>query len=294
MNSILKEFKTEEIVTPPFVESAIEFLEKKELKIMIPDDLNIVLTDDWEFITTQNKLIYLPSNTNIDKILNDYFLYKTSKLTDKNVINTYTEFLFGIRKYFNFLLDKCLLYDAEKAQLEYLVNNYDNLTLVVNTEANCTKDSKRVSKKQKKNSNSKKIDQANQLSFDEFTPNNVSECFSKNTNDDNSSKDNILNSESSNSLTECKQQSENPNLKTRKVHYTKLYGAVHLLRLFSKLGQFLFYTDLTADRLANFNTYIKDFLNYLVKNLSLFYNDVDTSYLDANLFNFENKTIEDK
>ena len=74
MNSILKEFKTEEIVTPPFVESAIEFLEKKELKIMIPDDLNIVLTDDWEFITTQNKLIYLPSNTNIDKILNDYFL----------------------------------------------------------------------------------------------------------------------------------------------------------------------------------------------------------------------------
>lgn len=291
----LKEFITNEISTPAFVESSDEFLNKREVKILIPDDLNIVLTDDWEFITTQNKLIYLPSKTTIDKILNDYYQYKTLKMTEKNTIDLYAEFLLGIRKYFNFLLDKCLLYEAEKPQLEYLINNYEKLTSVVVAETS-SKDSKKDKKKSKKHSNGKRPEQPQiqqQLSFvieDEMDPSTTVNGESSSAD---STKDNLIEVEAA--ATESgiiDSKPANPEMsKAKKVYFTKLYGPVHLLRLFTKLGQFLFYTDLTGDRLATLNTYIKDFLNYLVKNLSLFNNDSDTSYVDASLLNLDCESI---
>src|SRR5699024_6112733 len=64
------------------------------------------------------------------------------------------------------------------------------------------------------------------------------------------------------------------------VDYTKLYGVVHLLRLFTKLGHLLFFTDLNEERLALLNTYVYDFLKYLSKNLWLIWNCTDASYID--------------
>lgn len=278
--------------------------------------MKTILTDDWDLIINQKKLIHLPFKLNIDKILNDYFLQKvrsTKKLPSNHTIEGYLDFLTGIRKYFNFFLDRCLLYHNEKQQMNYLIENYDELLKMNSSDkANPGKESKRLWKKIKKSNNHNKNDLINHHSFRISSSSATATLNTKNETDSGQNFDQNSQSETSDSSNSSQQQAkidandfsaafneesktstdnlkaentnDNNNVKLfneKPIDFTKLYGAVHLLRLFTKLGQFLFYSDLNSERLIIINSYVYDFLRYLSKNMWLFDNESNTSYVDA-------------
>ena len=51
-------------------------MNRVEVKIKIPEELKPWLFDDWDLITWQKQLFYLPDKKNMDSILEDYANYK--------------------------------------------------------------------------------------------------------------------------------------------------------------------------------------------------------------------------
>ena len=295
-----KNLNSNDIEVPVYIEKQEDFLNKREVKIRIPEDLKTILTDDWELIINQKKLVHLPFKLNIDKILNDYYFNKSqaAKLPSNHTLDGYIDFLNAIRRYFNFFLDKCLLYPSEKQQMEYLIKNYDEFSKTAKSDPSNSKDSKRLLKKFRKatpkSGNNRFPSSSNRTNESE---NNNQICIKSSRlpllfNDQNSQTSETSDScststeVSSTELQQCQQQNKLDsatmmNMNDKRIDFTKLYGAVHLLRLFTKLGQFLFYTDLNSERINLVNSYIYDFLKYLSKNLWLFANESDTSYIDS-------------
>ncbi|XP_020296986.1 mortality factor 4-like protein 1 isoform X2 [Pseudomyrmex gracilis] len=60
---------------------------------------------------------------------------------------------------------------------------------------------------------------------------------------------------------------------------SQMYGAFHLLRLFVKLGDFMSYTNLDDNSIQLLLSYFHDFLQYLQKNSSKFFN-LQEDYID--------------
>jgi len=56
---------------------------------------------------------------------------------------------------------------------------------------------------------------------------------------------------------------------------TKVYGAAHLLRMFTKLGETLVYTPLPAYSVNLLQVYINDILNYIKRNSSIIFSNTD-------------------
>lgn len=300
VNHNYKNLNSNDIEVPVYIEKQEDFLNKREVKIRIPEDLKTILTDDWELIINQKKLVHLPFKLNIDKILNDYYFNKSqaAKLPSNHTLDGYIDFLNAIRRYFNFFLDKCLLYPSEKQQMEYLIKNYDEFSKTAKSDPSNSKDSKRLLKKFRKatpkSGNNRFPSSSNRTNESE---NNNQICIKSSRlpllfNDQNSQTSETSDScststeVSSTELQQCQQQNKLDsatmmNMNDKRIDFTKLYGAVHLLRLFTKLGQFLFYTDLNSERINLVNSYIYDFLKYLSKNLWLFANESDTSYIDS-------------
>ncbi|OTF78919.1 hypothetical protein BLA29_002936 [Euroglyphus maynei] len=292
VNHNYKNLNSNDIEVPAFIEKQKDFLDKCEVKIRIPEDLKTILTDDWELIINQKKLVHLPFKLNIDKILNDYFFNKSQavKLPSNHTLDGYVDFLNAIRRYFNFFLDKCLLYPSEKQQMEYLIKNYDEFSKTAKSDPLNSKDSKRLPKKFKKatpKSGNNRFPSSNLLT-NENEQNQTGKSSriplftDQNSQSETSDSCSTSTEVSSTELQNCQQNKLDPaNNNDKRIDFTKLYGAVHLLRLFTKLGQFIFYTDLNSERINLVNSYIYDFLKYLSKNLWLFANESDTSYIDS-------------
>lgn len=250
----------------------------KEVKIRIPEDLKPILVDDWELIVNQSKLLHLPAKFNIDQILSNYYFNKTQtpKLPLNHTLEGYENFITNLKKYFNCFLAKELLYPMERKQFSYLTTNYETMTS--NFDKNLiSKEFLRAWKKQQK------------------TKKHLSNCATTSvTNESSNSSDPFADT---NSQSETSDSSENLLAKDQQltvkmdvdhsehesIDFTKFYGFGHLLRLFTKLGHYLFFANIGEEELALLNTYIDDFFKFLFKNLWTIWNY--SEYIDSTLFN---------
>ena len=102
----------------------------KKHKILMPESLRIWLIDDFDFIIQQNKIFRLPSKKSITHILNDYMDFKIKKKymdewdsfddskesENEKYVNSMSENVNGLIKYFNSMLGSQLLYKFERLQ----------------------------------------------------------------------------------------------------------------------------------------------------------------------------------
>ena len=91
-------------------------MNRVEVKIKIPEELKPWLFDDWDLITWQKQLFYLPAKKNVDSILEDYANYKTLKETQIVRSVLFNGVLERIKEYFSVKLGTQPLYTFEKPE----------------------------------------------------------------------------------------------------------------------------------------------------------------------------------
>ncbi|CAG8724580.1 14250_t:CDS:2, partial [Funneliformis caledonium] len=99
-----------------------EFMNRLEIKILLPESLKVKLIDDWENVTRNNALLKLPRKYTVAEILNEYLDFKHNPIAvtasnlkpDKDDIHS--EVVQGIKIYFDKTLGNILLYAEERQQ----------------------------------------------------------------------------------------------------------------------------------------------------------------------------------
>eukprot|EP00123_Amoebidium_parasiticum_P017175 comp23742_c0_seq1/m.40978 comp23742_c0_seq1/g.40978 ORF comp23742_c0_seq1/g.40978 comp23742_c0_seq1/m.40978 type:complete len:302 (-) comp23742_c0_seq1:514-1419(-) len=96
------------------VETEEEFMRRVEVKLPLPDDLRRLLVDDWDMVNNQKKLVKLPREPNVDKILKDYKVSKAKNPAFPEEI--VGEVVDGLKTYFDHTLGTLLLFRFERPQ----------------------------------------------------------------------------------------------------------------------------------------------------------------------------------
>lgn len=168
------------------IESEEQFLNKVEVKIKIPEELQSWLVDDWDIITRQQKLVNLPAKLTVNNLLDNYLAHKkSSKAHNQQKESVLIDITNGIKEYFNASLGSQLLYKFERPQYSEILHNYPE------------------------------------------------------------------------------------------VQMSRMYGPIHLLRLFVRMGSMLAYTALDEKAIAYVILHIKDLLKYMAVNRAAFFNTLD-------------------
>ncbi|KAB0405593.1 hypothetical protein E2I00_016409 [Balaenoptera physalus] len=109
------------------VDNEETFTNRAEVTVKIPEELKLRLVDDWDLITRQKQLFYLPAKKNVDSILADYANHKKSQGNTDNKEYAVNEAVAGIKEYFNVMLGTQLLCKYERPQhAEILADHPDD------------------------------------------------------------------------------------------------------------------------------------------------------------------------
>ena len=100
-----------------------------KIAIKVPIALRAVLVDDWEYVTKDRKLIHIPSKHPIDDILQEFHSQRSERLESLVEQSQLSEFLAGLRLYFNTSLGKLLLYRLERIQFSEVLEKHKNKPL---------------------------------------------------------------------------------------------------------------------------------------------------------------------
>lgn len=98
-----------------------------EMKTFVPDALKIILVDDWENITKNNKLVSLPGKCPVSKTLDDFKSYlKQEFIDDISELEIFLEMTESIKLYFEQCLGTFLLYRYERPQYSDILDKEQN------------------------------------------------------------------------------------------------------------------------------------------------------------------------
>jgi len=101
------------------VEHDPERAAKQEIKLTIPGQLKKKLVTDWECINRKKKLVKLPRDTTVLRILTDFLESKKSKKPEQQKV--VKEVVDGLKVYFDRALGRTLLYRFERPQYEEML-----------------------------------------------------------------------------------------------------------------------------------------------------------------------------
>lgn len=92
-------------------------MRRPSVKMHIPDTLKLILVDDWEKVTKEQKIVPLPSSTPVATFLDEYADQERPKRragsADADILD---EIIAGMIEYFNKCLGRLLLYRLERPQ----------------------------------------------------------------------------------------------------------------------------------------------------------------------------------
>ncbi|CDO92625.1 unnamed protein product [Kluyveromyces dobzhanskii CBS 2104] len=95
-----------------------------KIHIKVPISLRSVLVDDWENVTKDRKLVELPSERPIEHILSQFYAETSNSMPSAVDQSQLSEFLHGVKLYFNLSLGKLLLYRLERIQYAQLLKTH--------------------------------------------------------------------------------------------------------------------------------------------------------------------------
>ncbi|XP_043829888.1 mortality factor 4-like protein 1 [Dromiciops gliroides] len=104
------------------------FLQRREVKVTLPDALKSLLVKDWELVTNGKKLFTLPAKKSVDAILAEY-VASQQNCEALNKRYTVHELMAGIKEYFNVMLGTQLLYKFERPQYRELLASHPNVCM---------------------------------------------------------------------------------------------------------------------------------------------------------------------
>ncbi|TIB71451.1 MRG-domain-containing protein [Wallemia mellicola] len=106
-----------------------ESFKRPEIRLIIPDELKVLLVDDWEFVTKNNQLVPLPRTPSVKQLLLSYREHVESKITNdtqkakkKALVEEVTN---GLEVYFNRAIASNLLYRFERPQFVQIKKEAD-------------------------------------------------------------------------------------------------------------------------------------------------------------------------
>ncbi|KAI8097456.1 MRG-domain-containing protein [Halteromyces radiatus] len=95
----------------------MEYINKPEIRLDLPEALKCQLVDDWENITKNQQLVPLPREPTVTQILAQYKQYRMEKKSGKEWnAELMDEVIEGLCMYFNKALGTMLLYQFERQQ----------------------------------------------------------------------------------------------------------------------------------------------------------------------------------
>ncbi|XP_031228743.1 mortality factor 4-like protein 2 [Mastomys coucha] len=89
---------------------------KTGVELKVPDVLKSLLFEDWDLVNKQKQLFQLPAEKNVDNILAEYGTFVKSQGLAGNREYSVDEVVFGLREYFNKILNTKLLCQFERPQ----------------------------------------------------------------------------------------------------------------------------------------------------------------------------------
>ena len=107
------------------------YVQKIDVRIIIPQDLKRFLMDDCDFVTRQKQLVPLPKTDEltVKAVTEKYLKFREENVEDSKNTGALVEVCNGINEYFNVMIGSQLLYKFERVQYSDLLKDFPNKPL---------------------------------------------------------------------------------------------------------------------------------------------------------------------